>query len=286
MMKINDRTPFHLISTIFLFVTMVLSFVSTFQTKTNLNDFFPNPYEKRGIVYHDSSWVDKTCWYYSQITHHTILLLFAYFSMALFNKRSEVYFKMVAPLAMTISVLYFYFLFPKQSLSVHQLPFSNFFSHFMIIFLVLGEFLYISSYDFKETSYCFIFILTSLVAVYINYLLRGVWSYNLLKLDRYSGWKLVSMSVLVMYFFSFLFSITKTKMNKAKFITTRYLLRSTPFISGIINIIFFLCFEKYNTCKSDIINEKYGDKIVKTIDHILPVWSRIIFLKKLLIESS
>ena len=40
MMKINDRTPFHLISTIFLFVTMVLSFVSTFQTKTNLNDFF------------------------------------------------------------------------------------------------------------------------------------------------------------------------------------------------------------------------------------------------------
>ena len=74
-------------------------------------------------------------------------------------------------------------------------------------------------------------------------------------------------------------------MNKAKFITTRYLLRSTPFISGIINIIFFLCFEKYNTCKSDIINEKYGDKIVKTIDHILPVYQRIIFLKKLLIES-
>jgi hypothetical protein len=144
---------------------------------------------------------------------------------------------MVAPLALTVSVLYFYFLYPKQQLKIHQLSFSNFFSHFMIIFLVFGELMYITEYTLAETTNCFIFILTSLSFVLINYLLRGVWSYNLVKLDRFSGWKLVSETIIIMYLFSLMFYVIKYKSNSNMNVTLK---KSGYFITGIINIIFFL----------------------------------------------
>lgn len=254
MIKINDRTPFHLISTIFLFITILLSMASTFTTTKNFSDFFPTPTTYKGKLFHDESIIDKICWYFSQITHHTLFLLFAYFLMALFNKRSEVYFKMIAPLAMTVSVLYFYFLYPKQSLAIHQLPFYNFFSHFMIIFLVFGEYLYINSYNFKETTYCFIFILTALLAVYINYVLRGVWSYNLIKLDRFSGWKLVSEAIIIMYCFSVMFSCFKNKNVPFFGINMRMLKNGFIPITGLLNIILFLIFTIYDRKTSKNIN--------------------------------
>ena len=242
----NERLPFYFISTVFLFTTIVLSLASTFTSKKNLNDYFPNKMTKYGKVYHDSTYIDKLCWYFSQITHHTIFLLFAYFFMALVNRKSEVYFKMVAPLALTISVLYFYFLYPRQSLMVHQLPFYNFFSHFMIIFLVFGEFIYIENYEFRETTYCFLFITTALLAIYINYTLRGVWSYNLVKLDRYSGWSLVAKAILIMYFFSVMFYFFKYKNHQYFGINFKKMKNGTLFFSGIVNIIFFLLFDFYD----------------------------------------
>ena len=243
---INERTPFYFISTVFLFITIVLSFLSTIYGHENYADFFPN----KGYYYdkeiHDSTCVDKICWYFSQITHHTIILLFFYFFLALINHKSEKYFKMIAPLALTISVLYFYFLFPKQQLQIHQLPFYNFFSHFMIIFLIFGEFIYIKDYTFKETTNCFIFILTTLCAIFINYTLRGVWSYNLVKMDRYSGWKLISLTVLLMYFFSCMFYFMKYK-NKQYFgLTFEEIKQSAYFITGIISIIGFHVFTAFD----------------------------------------
>ena len=236
-MQITERTPFYLIATIFLFVTIVLSVISTFNTTSNKSDFFPigGLYNEQTI--HDNTIVDKLCWFFSQLTHHTVILLFTYFAMALLNIKSEKFFKMVAPLALTVSVLYFYFLYPKQQLKIHQLSFSNFFSHFMIIFLVFGELMYITEYTLAETTNCFIFILTSLSFVLINYLLRGVWSYNLVKLDRCSGWKLVASTILIMYAFSFMFYIIKYKSNSNLNVTLK---KSGYFISGIVNIIFFL----------------------------------------------
>ena len=243
---INERTPFYFLSTVFLLFTIILSYLSAYFAKDNFSDFFPNP----GFYYdkpiHDSTIVDKTCWYFSQITHHTIILLFFYFFMALINRKSEGYFKMVAPLALTISVLYFYFLFPKQSLQLHQLPFYNFSAHFMIIFLIMGEFIYIKDYTFKETTHCFLFILTSLCCVFINYTLRSVWSYNLIKLDRFSGWCLVSKAVLIMYFFSFMFYFFKYK-NKSNYgLEIKELKKTMLFFSGIINILFFNLFVFYD----------------------------------------
>jgi len=237
---INERTPFYFVSTSFLFVTIVLSIMSALYTNDNFSDFFP----KSGYYYdkyiHDDSIVDRLCWYFSQITHHTIILLFFYFFLALINIKSETYFKMVAPLALTISVLYFYFLYPKQKLELHELPFFNFFSHFMIIFLVFGEFMYIKEYELKETTYCFLFITTCLCAIFINYSLRGVWSYNLVKLNTYKGWNLVSKTVLLMYFFSFLFFFLKCKnVENIKF-NTKDLRNTTSFVSGFLGILWFL----------------------------------------------
>jgi hypothetical protein len=205
----NERTPFYLIGTVFLFTSIVLSLVSTFHIQNNGADFFPKGGYYDGKYIMDGTFVDKLCWYFSQLTHHTLFLLFTYFFMALIDIRSVKFFKIIAPLALTISVLYFYFLYPKQSLKIHQLSFSSFFSHFMIIFLVFGELMYIKEYTFQETTNCLVCIITALLCVYINYCLRGVWSYNMIKLDRYSGWKMVSIAVLVMYLFSLMFYIFK-----------------------------------------------------------------------------
>jgi hypothetical protein len=240
-MKLTERTPFYLIATIFLLITIILSIISAFHIQKNVSDFFPIASEYNGKPIHDNTFVDKICWYFSQLTHHTLFLLFTYFTMALLNVKSEKFFKMVAPLALSVSVLYFYFLYPRQQLKIHQLSFCSFFSHFMIIFLVFGELMYINEYTLSETTNCFIFILTSLVCVVINYLLRGVWSYNLIKLDRYSGWKLVASTILIMYSFSIMFYIIK---YKAKHIEHFDLKRSGYFMSGIANIIFFLLTNK------------------------------------------
>jgi len=235
-MKITERTPFYLIGTIFLFITICLSFVSAFHANNNGADFFPNEAIIKGKVIHDKSFADKLCWYFSQLTHHTIFLLFTYFVMALLNIKSDKFFKMVAPLALTISVLYFYFLYPRQKLKIHQLSFCSFFSHFMIIFLVFGEFMYIPSYELHETTNCFVFILSGLLCVTINYLLRGVWSYNLIKLDQYSGWKLVAETILIMYSFSMMFYLFKYKKFKLDIMKSGY------FISSMVNLIFVLCY--------------------------------------------
>jgi len=240
---VNERTPFYLISCIFLLTNIILSLVATFYKDTNGTDFFPSGGEYAGKIINDNYFVDRLCWYFSQLTHHTIFLLFTYFFMALMNIKSEKFFKMVAPLALTISVLYFYFLYPKQSLKIHQLSFSSFFSHFMIIFLVFGEFIYIKDYPFYETTNCLVFIISALLCVWINYSLRGVWSYNIIKLDRYSGWKMVSTTVLLMYSFSVMFYLFKYNHLEYFGFKPKYLRETSYFFSGLINIIFVLLFE-------------------------------------------
>jgi len=242
----NERTPFYLITTIFLFITIVLSLINTFHLNQNCADFFPNGGLYNNKKIYDNSFADRLCWYFSQITHHTLFLLFGYFSMALLNRKSVKFFKMVGPLALTISVLYFYFLYPRQKLKIHQLSFYNFFSHFMIIFLVFCEFMYIDKYEFNETTNCFIFIITSILCIYINYCLRGVWSYDLVKLDRLSGWVLISQTTLIMYLFSLLFYLLKYKNHEYYGFGDIELMKSSYPLYGLFNIIFVLLFIKYD----------------------------------------
>ena len=113
-------------------------------------------------------------------------------------------------------------------------------------------------YTFKETTHCFLFILTCLCAISINYTLRGVWSYNLVKLDSYSGWKLVSITVLVMYFFSFMFYFIKYKGKENFGLNTKDLVKSTHFFSGMIGIILFnIYFKHKRKVESNIFIFKY-----------------------------
>ena len=245
-MKFNDRTPFYLISVIFLFITIILSLITTFNVNTNGNDFFPNPGKYKGRFIHDNNFVDKLCWYFSQLTHHTLFLLFSYFFMAFLNIKSVKFFKMIGPLALTISVLYFYFLYPRQKLKIHQLSFYNFFSHFMIIFLVFCEFMYIDTYEFYETTNCFVFIISSILCIYINYCLRGVWSYDLVKLDTLSGWKLVCETALIMYVFSLMFYILKYKNKQYYGMDNINLMSSAYPLYGLINIIHVLLIINYD----------------------------------------
>lgn len=232
---LTERTPFYLLGTIFLGVTIFLSLVSTFHTQKNGEDFFPLGGDYKGKYILDGSFLDKLCWYFSQLTHHTLFLMFFYFSMALLNIRSVKFFKIIAPLALTISVLYFYFLYPKQSLKIHQLSFSSFFSHFMVIFLVFGELMYIKEYSFKETTNCLVFIITALLCVIINYFLRGVWSYNMIVLDTVKGWRLVSASVILMYAFSVMFYLFKYDGTDTVSWT-----ESGYFLSSMINLMYAL----------------------------------------------
>jgi len=243
----NERTPFYLITTIFLFITIVLSLATTFHLNQNGADFFPNKGTYKGVVIHDNTFMDKLCWYFSQITHHTLFLLFSYFSMALFNYKSVKFFKIVGPLALTISVLYFYFLYPRQKLKIHQLSFYNFFSHFMIIFLVFCEFMYIDTYEFYETTNCFVFLITSILCIYINYCLRGVWSYDLIKLDSLSGWRLVSETTLIMYLFSLMFYVLKYKNTPYYGLDDINMMNVSYPLYGLINIAYVLLIIQYDS---------------------------------------
>ena len=161
MIQINERTPFYFIASVSLFITIVLSLQDIFYNNKNYSDYFPNKGYYYGKPIHDNTIMDKLAYYFSQFTHHTLFLLFFYFFSCLLNYKSEKFFKIIAPIAMTISVLYFYFLYPRQDRNLYQLTYSSFYSHFMIIFLVFGELMYIKSYKFHETTHCFLFILTS-----------------------------------------------------------------------------------------------------------------------------
>jgi hypothetical protein len=204
----NQRTPFYFVGTIFLFTTLILTLWETFQKK-NESDFFPQGGYYKGKYILEVSTLDKLVWYFSQLTNWITFLLFLYFFMSLLKVRSDKFFKMIASPAITISVLYFYFLYPKQSLKIYQLPFSNLFSHFMIIFFVIGEVMYITRYTIQETTYCLYFILMYLLFVYVNYLTRGVWSYDMIRLDSYDGWSMVFMGLIIVYAFSLLLYVFK-----------------------------------------------------------------------------
>jgi hypothetical protein len=213
--RVDERTPFYLIGTLLLGTTILLSLVSMFHSP-NGTDFFPEGGYYQGNYILDHTYIHKVGWYLSHFTYQFVLLLFIYFLLALFHKRSIPFFKTIAPASFALCIMYVYLLYPKQPLPSYQLPFSTIFSHFMTVFLVLCELLYIKEYTFIETTYCLLFVGTMIGTVYLNYFFRGVWSYDLIHLDTVSGWKLVSYSILLMYTFSLLIYLYKSKSKSNK----------------------------------------------------------------------
>ncbi len=242
MIKINERTPFYFIASVSLFITIVLSLQDVFYSNKNFSDYYPNKGVYYGKPIHDNHIIDKLAYYFSQFTHHTLFLLFFYFFSCLLNYKSEKFFKIIAPIAMTISVLYFYFLYPKQKQSLYQLTYSSFYSHFMIIFLIFGELFYIDGFTLNETSHCLIFLVTGILVTLINYMVRGVWTYNMLRLDDVKGWALINQTILIMYFFSFMFYFFKPKKDDTNIPIWRF----APFYSQLLSIAFVLYYLIYN----------------------------------------
>ena len=242
MIKINERTPFYFIASVSLFVTIVLSLQDVFYSNINYSDFYPNKDYYYGKPIHDNTFTDKLTYYFSQFTHHSLFLLFFYFFSCLLNYKCEQFFKIVAPIAMTVSVLYFYFIFPKQDTNIYQLSYSSFYSHFMIIFLIFGEIFYIDGFTLRETSYCLIFLVTGVLFTYINYMVRGVWTYNMVRLNDVKGWALINQTILVMYLFSLMFYFIKPKKETKKIPLWKY----APFYSQLVNILFVLVYLIYN----------------------------------------
>ena len=144
MLQINERTPFYFVASISLFITIVLSLQDTFYSNKNFSDYYPQKCYYYGKPIHDNHiLIHKLAYYFSQFTHHTLFFCcFFIFFLYLLNYKSEKFFKIIAPIAMTISVLYFYFLYPKQEHKLYQLSYSSKYSHFMIIFLIFGELFY------------------------------------------------------------------------------------------------------------------------------------------------
>ena len=241
MLITNERTPFYFLASISLFFTIILSLLDVFYNNKNFSDFYPNPGNYYGKPIHDKNFIDKLIYYFSQFTHHTLFLLFFYFFSCLLNYKSEKYFKIIAPISLTISVLYFYYLYPKQNINIHNLSYSSFYSHFMIIFLIFGELFYIDGFTLSETSNCLVFLIVGVLVTIINYMVRGVWTYNIVKLDSLKGWVLINQTILIMYGFSFMFYFFKPK-NDIKYISYY---KSAPFFSILINILFTLVYLIY-----------------------------------------
>ena len=142
--------------------------------------------------------------------------------------------------------MFYIFIFSSQNnvlvcINCLTITFFSFGDHL----LVFGELIYTNKYTFEETTHCFIFILTCLCAIFINFSLRGVWSYNLVKLDRLSGWTLVSKTTIIMYCFSFLFYLCKSffrNNNDEREIFMKSLMKSKMFFTGMFGLIFFNIF--------------------------------------------
>lgn len=241
MLNINERTPFYFLATISLFITILLSLQDVFYSNKNFSDFYPLKGNYYGKPIHDNHFIDKLAYYFSQFTHHTLFLLFFYFFSCLLNFKSEKFFKIIAPISLTISVLYFFYLYPKQNIDLHQLSYSSFYSHFMIIFLIFGELFYIDGFTLSETTNCLVFLVVAVLVTCINYMVRGVWTYNMVKLDSLKGWVLINQTILLMYSFSFMFYFFKPK-NDIKYIP---LYKFAPFFGSLLNIAFVLFYLIY-----------------------------------------
>jgi hypothetical protein len=88
-------------------------------------------------------------------------------------------------------------------------------------------------------------MVTGLLVTYINNFVRGVWSYNMLKLDNYRGWFKVCQSILVMYIVAFLFYFVKPVRDNS------YLwIHFAPFYSTLLNILVFMVYVLLNPIKN------------------------------------
>ena len=168
---------------------------------------------------------NKILWYISQITYQTQFMLWLYFMLQIFSLEpngSEIalnIFHIFAPICITVNVQYFLLLFPKMKnkngipMKLYDLSFSSIIPHLLDTFLILMELYNINSYDWNDTLQHLVFLPPTIVIVLFNYIIRGVWSYDLIKLNELRGWKLVGSTVVMNQIFSLILKLAQTIMH-------------------------------------------------------------------------
>ena len=196
---------FYLLTFIILLISFLLSIIDMLDknnTDKLYGDFKPNTSDK--------TITRKFFWYFSQITYQSQILLLVYFGIKLFSKTNmDFMFKIIAPISLTVTIQYLLLLYPKRKpvnnkKGIHTFSFISFVPHILNFFIIFIELNNIKTYHLNETFLYLFYCVFILLSVYVNYIIRKVWTYNLLDLTKVKGKKLFGYSIIILQVSSFI----------------------------------------------------------------------------------
>mgnify|MGYP001023910423 CR=1 FL=1 len=162
-------------------VAVFLSIYKTFDTKEEEIDFYPTTLDKN--IYR------KILWYFSQITYSSNFFLLIYFILKIFKFDTNILFKIIAPICLSVNLNYFLVLYPKKNIKLYEIPFHSLVLHFMTTFIIINELKYITYNSFNDVLQYNYFVLYGIIITILNYNVRGIWSYGVSNLFTKKGWK-------------------------------------------------------------------------------------------------
>lgn len=162
-------------------VAVFLSIYKTFDTKEEEIDFYPTTLDKN--IYR------KILWYFSQITYSSNFFLLIYFILKIFKFDTNILFKIIAPICLSVNLNYFLVLYPKKNIKLYEIPFHSLVLHFMTTFIIINELKYITYNSFNDVLQYNYFVLYGIIITILNYNVRGIWSYGISNLFTKKGWK-------------------------------------------------------------------------------------------------
>ena len=134
----------------------------------------------------------RMMWYFSQLTYVSQITLCMYHGLKLIGIQSDDLFAGVAPICLTVNILYFKVLFPKKashSDELHELRMSSIIPHLLDTVMIITEAMTISKFPISSVKYSSMFAGVYLLNILVNYGFRQVWPYGLLDLTKPSGFK-------------------------------------------------------------------------------------------------
>jgi hypothetical protein len=166
--------------------------------------------EEREIDYKprtlDKPYYRKLLWYFSHFTFSNSFLLTCYFILKFFNYNYNYnydnLFITIAPISLSVNLNYFLILYPKRNIRLYELSYYSYVQHLMTTFIILNELSYIeyaSAYQIFNYNY---FILYGVLITYLNYYMRGIWTYGIANLYTQRGWMLFAQFNIVSLFSS------------------------------------------------------------------------------------
>jgi len=228
----NHNNPFYILTNSFLLISVFLSFTSCLDKKNKnsyANDFYPNTKDKKNYR--------KIIWYFSQLTYQTQIILTIYFLLK-FKKINfsfnHLLFKIIAPACLCVNIQYFLILFPKRKkndgtqFDIHDMEYNSIVPHLLDSIIIFIELLHLENFHLKHIFLYLYYLIFAISFTLFNKFIRNQWTYNLLILNKMSGWELLIKSTFLMQLISYLlFIIHKQSKKKNKL----YLIGLMPYLS-------------------------------------------------------